>query len=230
MASVFVAWAVSAIVVVAVAAALGRSLGRGILGIAIDTRGRYSLSQLQLAVWSVGVIPLIAGVFVGRLLDDPATAFDFDIPGELLAVLGISIGSGVGALVIKNDKNDRRPDAVAATDANARPRFRQVFLIEEGDHADRLIDIAKFQNFWFTALAVAGYVALAIAELADLDDVSELESLPNFDPGLVALIGISHAGYLAAKLPDRSGEPNAPSAVPLASRRAALARNPNALI
>jgi hypothetical protein len=289
--AVFVGWALAALVLAVAAAALGRGIGRGLLGICIDMRGRYSLSQLQLVLWTLVVIPLIAGAFIGRLLDDAGTAFDFDIPGELLAVLGISVGSGVGALVIKNDKNDRRPDEVGATlvptdlaDAGgtvatrrtggnaatvrtititaapgvhgagepgepvsasrfdfglaepgepgetvveARPRFRQVFLVEEGDQVDRLIDIGKFQNFWFTILAVVGYLALAIADLADLDDASELESLPNFDAGLIALIAISHAGYLAAKIPDRTGTAYVPGlSVPFGTRRRALANAP----
>jgi hypothetical protein len=273
--AVFVGWAFAALVLAVAAIALGRAVGRGVLGICIDMRGRYSLSQLQLVLWTLVVISLVAGVFIGRLLNDAETAFDFEIPGELLAVLGISVGSGVGALVIKNDKNDRRPDEVGATlvptevadpegtgvtrpsaayaetvrtitirpnpsvdDAGesgeagetvveARPRFRQVFLVEEGDQVDRLIDIGKFQNFWFSILAVGGYLALAVAELADLNDASELKSLPNFDAGLIALIAISHAGYLAAKIPDRKGTAYVPGlAVPFGTRRRALAHTP----
>lgn len=271
MTAVFVGWAIAALVLVAAAIVLGKAIDRGLFGICIDMRGRYSLSQLQLVLWTLVVISLIAGVFIGRLLDDPGTALDFDIPGELLAVLGISVGSGVGALVVKNDKNDRRQEEVGATlvreelkdreglettgavggnaetrptitiraapgvdhaetgeeVVEARPRFRQVFLVEEGDQVDSLIDIAKFQNFWFTILAVVGYVALAIAEVADLDDATELKSLPNFDAGLVALIAISHAGYLAAKIPDRKGIAYVPGAsVPFGTRRRALAMAP----
>jgi hypothetical protein len=188
------------------------------LGVLIDARGRYSLTQLQIVLWTIVVIALISGVFWARLIDDAATALSFSIPGELLGVLGISVGSTVAATVVKAQKDDHRAAQIAASDATTRPSFKQVFTVEEGEFADRAIDVTKFQNFWFTLILIAAYIGLCIASFNDLGSISELKALPGFDGNFVTLLGISHAGYIAGKLPDRPGTPSAPSARALTTR------------
>jgi hypothetical protein len=206
-------------VLVVVAVLLGHGVGRGSLGVLIDSRGRYSLTQLQIVLWTLVVISLISGVFWARLIDDPSSALTFDIPGELLGVLGISVGSTVAATVVKSQKDEHRTVHIAASDATNPPSFKQVFTIEEGEFADRAIDVTKFQNFWFTTILVAAYIGLCIAQFNDLGSISELTALPGFDANFVTLLGISHAGYIAGKLPDRGGIPDAPSAGPLVTRQ-----------
>jgi len=205
-------------VLVAAAIALGRAVGRGYIGVLIDARGRYSLTQLQIVLWTLVVISLISGVFWARLLDDADTALTFGIPGELLAVLGISVGSTVAATVVKSQKDEQRPEHIAASDATKEPSFKQVFTIEEGEFADRAIDVTKFQNFWFTVILITAYIGLSVAQFDDLNNIGELTSLPGFDTNFVTLLGISHAGYIAGKLPNRAGNPNAPSARRLDTR------------
>jgi hypothetical protein len=214
----YAAWAVSAAVLVAAAVALGRAVGRGYLGVLIDARGRYSLTQLQIVAWTVVVISLIAGVFVARLLDDANTALTFGIPGELLGVLGISVGSTGAATVVKSQKDEQRPEHIAASDATNPASFKQVFTIEEGEFADRAIDVTKFQNFWFTLILIVAYIGLCIAQFNDLKSISKLTSLPGFDANFVTLLGISHAGYIAGKLPNRPGTPKASTARSLQTR------------
>jgi hypothetical protein len=209
----------SAAILIVVAVALGHAVGRGFLGVLVDTRGRYSLTHLQIVLWTLVVIPLISGVFWARLLSDAATALSFAIPGELLGVLGISVGSTVAATVVKAHKDEQRRASIAASDPTRPPSLKQVFTVEEGEFADRAIDVTKFQNFWFTIILIAAYIGLCIARFGELDSVSELTSLPGFDANFVTLLGISHAGYLAGKLPDREGQPNAQTARPLSERQ-----------
>lgn len=52
MNSILIAWLVAAAVLVFVAIALGKVVRQAPLGILIDNRGRYSLTQLQLVLWS----------------------------------------------------------------------------------------------------------------------------------------------------------------------------------
>jgi hypothetical protein len=216
--ALYLAWALSALVLALVAVLLGRSIHRGWLGIIVDTRGRYSLSQLQIVLWTVLVVSLVSGVFWARLFEGVGgQALEFGIPNELLVVLGISVGSTVVAGAVKQDKDMSRPQFVAATDAAHRPRLSQVFLAEEGAMADKVVDVAKFQNFWFTLLLVAAYVGLAIDAIQAAGSVLNFDELPGFNQAFVALLGVSHAGYLAGKLPSRPGAPDAPSAVPLAN-------------
>ncbi len=208
MTGVFVWWAISAIVLALSAVFLGGVIGRGYIGILIDNRGRYSLTQLQLVVWIIIILSLISGVFFSRLLGGLSKdALMFSIPDELLIVIGVSVSSTVAATVVKAQKNASIPDRIAASGANDRPRFSQIFLLEEGILADQVIDISKFQNFWITAILAVSYVALAIAAIKTAGTVDHVNALPGFSGNFVTLLAISHAGYIAGKLPNGTGIP-----------------------
>lgn len=209
MAITLVVWGIAAVVLLLLAGWLGAAIGRGFFGILIDDRGRYSLSRLQLVLWTLVVLSLITSVFISRLFDgSPDNALDFTIPGELLAVLGISTGSAVTSTVIKTNDDNRDPTKIAASDASDPPRFSQVFLMEKGAAADAYIDVAKFQNFWFTLILVVGYVSIAVGAVLAVDTGDGLGALPGFPEGFLVLLGISHATYVAGKLPTPPGEPS----------------------
>jgi hypothetical protein len=207
MSSVFVAWALSAGALFALALALGRTIRRGYFGILIDNRGRYSLTHLQLVLWSIVIISLISGVFWGRLFDNAGGALKFTFPDELLALFGITVGSAVTASVVKSAKDTDRPGAMAASDEQHPPRFAQIFLLEEGALADHVIDVTKFQNFWFTIILVAAYIGLAVSTIKDAESAAKIVALPGFSGNFTTLLGISHAAYIAGKLPNRPGPP-----------------------
>lgn len=207
MNSLFVAWAISAALLLVVAALLGWWARRSLCGILVDSRGRYSLSQLQVVLWSIVVLSLIAGVACARLVAAPATALDFDIPAELLTVMGIALGSGAASMALKAQKDVSHPERIAASDDGDRPRLSQMFLLEEGEMADQAVDVTKFQNFWITVVVVAAYVGLVVSTFRELASSADITALPTFSGTLLTLLGISHAGYLAGKLPNRAGRP-----------------------
>lgn len=216
MRTIFIYWALSAGVLLASAAWLGARVRKSGWGIFVDSRGRFSLTQMQLVLWTVVVLSLIVGVFVGRLLDGPARAagaLNFTIPNELLLVMGISIGSAAISTAIKTNKDTEtsstpdRPAVATRELTEQRPRPAQAVMVEEGGAADQAIDIGKFQNFWFTLILIAAYVATAIAAITDAAVPSMITELPGFDATFVTLLGISHAGYLAGKIPDKPGIP-----------------------
>lgn len=198
MNSVHVWWAISAVVLIVAAGWAGRASRRNILGILLDSRGRYSLTQLQIVLWTIVVLSLLAGVFLARLFERVAGPLNITIPNELLIVMGISVGSTAAATAIKTDKDAR---GVGIRGRNA-PRFAQVYLVEEGSGPE-VVDVTKFQNFWLTLIAVGAYVAMTVAEVATGAIGANPYLLPGFDGTLVTILGISHAGYLAGKLPDR---------------------------
>ncbi|GAA0686091.1 hypothetical protein GCM10010193_44940 [Kitasatospora atroaurantiaca] len=211
MAPVYWAWIISAVLAILLAVALGVKIGRGLLGILIDGRGRYSLTHLQIVLWTLVVLPLVAGIAIGRLVDGVTDALDFTLPAQVLGVLGIAIGSTVTSTVIKNNANVRRSDVVAASSWRLKdpPRLSQVFLVEEGPLADRLIDVAKFQNFLVTVVLLVGYIGTAVSQLRHSADPAAVTSLPDLSATFVTLLGISHAGYLTGKMVP-SGEAPAP--------------------
>ncbi len=201
MASVLWSWLISAAVLLLLAAAVGSKVRKTFAGILIDSRERYSLSQFQIVVWTVVLLSLASGIFVGRLLAGVDNPLGFSIPPEVLGLLGISVGSTVASSVIKSAKDTARPDAIAVGDP---PRPRQMFTTEEGPLADQIIDIGKFQNFVLTVLLVIAYTATAISVVRRTADPSQL-TMPGFSGTYLTLIGISHAGYLGGKLPSPGG-------------------------
>lgn len=200
MNSGFVWWGISAAVLIVAAAWIGRRAPKAnILGIFLDSRGRFSLSQFQIVLWTIVVLSLLAGVFFARLFAGVPKPLDVKIPNELLIVMGISTGSAATAGAIKASKDIRD---VTIIDSAKPPTFAQVYLVEEGTQS-AVVDPTKFQNFWLTLIAIVAYVAMAVAHIAAKTAVADLNSLPGFEGTLVTLLGISHAGYLAGKLPDK---------------------------
>jgi len=214
MNDIFIAWGVSAALLVLLALALGRLAAvKTWLGILVDDRYRFSLTQLQIVTWSIVILSLISGVFFGRLLAGVTEPLDFAIPSQVLGLIGISAGSAVTAISIKATKDP-------AKIGSGEPRFRQIFLAEEGTYADKVIDVTKYQNFVTTIILVAAYVTLSIHAINDAGSAKAVTSLPDISGTFLILLGISHGAYLAAKVPSKPGDPLVET---VAQRRAAPA-------
>jgi flagellar biosynthesis component FlhA len=63
--------------------------------------------------------------------------------------------------------------------------------------------MAKVQMFFFTLIIAFSYMVLLV-NLIMTKDATELNSFPELSDGLVALLGISAAGYLANKPGDKT--------------------------
>jgi hypothetical protein len=233
MEAILWAWLISAaaLVLLAVVLSIVMSPAQAPLGILIDNRGRYSLTHFQLVLWTILILSLVSGVFWGRLIEDVGDPLSFKIPGEVLGLLGISVGSAVLATTVKASKNASDPDNVAASSKNNdRPRFWQMFMVEEGEYADKVIDVTKYQNFIITLILVAAYTALAIHAVSDAASAAAVKTLPKFSETFLILVGISQAGYVGAKaITGKSGEgaqKGKPQGLTLANRAAVAAGNP----
>jgi hypothetical protein len=115
MAAIFWWWGGSALVISGLALLIGFVATQRVLGFLIDSRGRYSLTHLQVSLWTIVILSLIAGVFFGRWQHNVAHPLAFTIPSVVLGLLGISIGTGVTATAGKIAKNTTRPANVAAS-------------------------------------------------------------------------------------------------------------------
>lgn len=205
MGSVFLSWAISALVIILFAMLIGRkSASRNVLAIFFDFRGRYSLTRFQISMWTILVFSLFSGVFFARLAGGVDFPLSLTIPSELLILMGISVGSTVTSEAIKAEK-DKKPNVdIAKVAKDDKAKFSQVFLAEEGEAAkNEAIDITKFQNFLLTLIVLIAYVAATIVYINDKTTISELNALPGLSSTILTLIGISHAGYIAGKLPDK---------------------------
>jgi hypothetical protein len=218
MGAVLWGWAAAAIVLAAVIAAIGLRPKRAVssvLGILIDGRGRYSMTRLQMVLWTWLVLSLVGGVFIGRAVHEISggtisNALAFTVPGGVLAAMGISLGSSVVSTAIKRSTDTERPQTVAASRPGTdEPRFSQVYLSETGPFADNTVDVGKFQNLIITLVLVASYAVQALVTIRHDGTAAKLTSLPDFNSQFLALLGISHAGYLGSKV-----VPSSPDAVP----------------
>jgi hypothetical protein len=81
-----------------------------------------------------------------------------------------------------------------SNDSDNKRRLMQIVLEEEGSDAG-LVSVTKFQNTVFTFVLWVLYVVLLIS--------SNPKALPEFPAEALWLIGISHAGYVTWKIPDK---------------------------
>ena len=218
MTALWMGWGLSVAVMVGIAAWAGWAATHRIGGILIDTCGRYSLTRLQVSLWTILVVSLLAGVLAARATVAGLDPLDFKVPDTVLAALGVSLGSGVVSIAIKAYKNRTRGDYVAASDAPARAaeepagqrppsaRLRQIVLVEEGPLADEAVDVTKFQNLLFTLFLIGAYVVIAVRAFRGygppppIRGPAEITGLPELNATFLTLLVISDASYLSGKL------------------------------
>jgi hypothetical protein len=199
--------------------------GKGITGLwrgaLIDERNKVSLSRFQLVVWTFVVLSAYLTAALRNLSAGYADPLSIAIPEDLWLLIGISTTSLVASPLLKSNKTSSQPDptekartirllTTQGTDAsrvdtqgvlvvNTTPEQAQwadLFKGEETGNA-ALLDIAKIQMFYFTIVIVLTYaVALGTALR---QSTGQLSAFPDLDRGMIALLGISHAGYLTSK-------------------------------
>lgn len=226
-ASFYVAWAISGVLLLVIAILVGRATGKGVLGILVDNRDRFSLNRLQLVMWTLLVLSTLLGMFFSAVVSHlmygskflPENIdLAFAVPNNLLILMGISVGSATTAGAVKSSK-DLNPNALVPIQGTVEPnpaakaeavvnraptsaavkkprKLSQVVLEEEGSQIDKIVDVAKFQNFIFTIALGLAYIVLA----ANLPK----PNYPVFSDTVLWLLGVSHAGYVAGKLPTKA--------------------------
>jgi hypothetical protein len=210
------------IVVVAAMLLILFTLGKAILGqplgFLINDQNVMSLSRLQLAVWTVVVGASYFTCAIARAKAGVADPLNVTIDWHLWALMGISTSSFVGSSLIHSQKQDAVPDSTVVektagvtseTTADVKynsqgllyvnssksdARFTDVFQGDELGNTTH-IDLGKVQMFFFTLVAAVVFLAVVYRSLRGAN--SGLESLPVLPDGLLAILGISHAGFLA---------------------------------
>ncbi len=196
MSTFHVWWLISGVALLALAAAIGWRVRKSLTAILIDQRGRYSLTHFQLVLWTIAILSSMIGVLI---------AHDFDptsiIPSpELLGLMGISAGSAALSTGVKAMKDAagvrvaREGVVLRAGEAPVKPHFAQIWLEEEGRFADRVVSITKYQNFLFTLVILVIYLSAGW----------KAGDFPVLSDNVIWLIGISHAGYVTGKIPNKT--------------------------
>ncbi len=203
--------------------------GRGITGVwrgaFIDDLNTISLSRLQLILWTVVVVSgFMAAAFANVLVAGVANPLGIAIPSQLLQVLGISTASFIGATLIAEPKKNATPNvddqtlaaktATVAAQNNVDPsnitttgvliskkspqdaRWSDLVMGQEIANGAHL-DISRVQMLFFTLVLVAAYT-VALGKILGSQTL-DFTAFPNLDEGMIAILGISHVGYLTVK-------------------------------
>jgi hypothetical protein len=132
------------------------------------------------------------------------TPISVQIPSEVWLLLGISTTSLVASPLIKSQK----PDQVVRNQSLTEAKISDLFRGEEAGNAAQL-DLGKVQMFFFTIIIIGAY-AIALASMFITRELSAITALPALDSGVLAMLGVSHAGYLTSKAVSKSEDAEQP--------------------
>jgi hypothetical protein len=219
-----VAWLIIMGLIGASIVLIGHGITGQITGFLIDPRNKMSLSRLQLSLWTTVVLSAFLTIAIINLTSGYADPLNIEVPLEIWGLLGISTGSLVGAGIIKSNRPDEgvqapNPQAggVSAVSApnlqaevpapdpnnlqarNENPQQARVsdFFTGELIASQHHLELGKVQMFFFTLIVIVAYATDIGREFTS--GAEFITKLPDLSAGIVALLGISHAGYLANK-------------------------------
>jgi hypothetical protein len=221
---VWLVWLVSAGIFTAAGCFLGLAITGRAMGIFINERKLMSLSRVQVALWTLLILSAYFAIAAARIRSgDVADPLSIEIDWQIWAVMGISLGSFAGRTAIMGKKGAVIPEnrdwevtraqknlpdettaeikenSIGVLYANrciGKASFMDMF---EGDELrnTRFVDIGKVQMFFFTIILLACYAA-ALFTMMYTHNPSEITGFPELQSGFVAVLGLSHAGLLAA--------------------------------
>lgn len=197
---------------------LGRWISGRPLGILIGDRNLMSMSRFQMVLWTILIVSAYLTMCLRRVHSGAPNPLDIAMDWHLWALMGISTASFIGSPLLLGNKAQQAADPSAAEKAAAQLKedagaisqnslgllyanpsiadasFADMFQGDEiGNTA--YIDMAKVQMFFFTFVSLLVYGTA----LFEMFKGSNLAEMPKLSDGLIALLGISHAGYLTSK-------------------------------
>jgi hypothetical protein len=230
----FWSWIIIMLLVLLIILVAGKALTKVWKGAFVDDRNMASLSRFQLIAWTVLILSAFTEAALSNIRLHAHSPLAIAIPAQIWALLGISTTSLIGSPLILDAKKKRRANLNQAettlknrvdarhrddsisnvgqvvTNSNKKDAsWGDLFRGEEVSNADGL-DIGKMQMFFFTLLLIVAYAA-GLADIF-LHGTGAITKFPILDTSMIALLGISHAGYLANKASNRGGSTTAPPA------------------
>ncbi len=206
---------------------LGLNVTGRTFGILINERKLMSLSRFQIVLWTLIILSAFFTIAMERIRHGESDPLAIKMDWQLWALIGIGTTSLVGTPMIQSVKKSKEPHKdtkyeVMAKTFNETPddinknregilygnkdisdaQFTDIF---EGDELANtpFLDMAKVQMFFFTIIAALSYV-IVLFNMIVTTDPKDLNSFPVLPEGLIAILGISHAGYLSDKAIDHT--------------------------
>ncbi len=225
--SLLPAWALALAALSSLLAVIAYGLDRQPLGFLVDERGRMSLSRLQLVAWSVLILSgywTVSAWNIGIAHAGLAATGDQVLPTmsrDLWLLLGIVFASPLASSLILKSKTEQGPAKqdgqsdkpgptyvesqevtnIGPVDARTTQRAWSFMDLFVGEYTGNrtAVDVSRLQQFIFTLLALIAYAVLLWQMLEVRKSSTMLPSMPDLQENAVALLGLSHAAYLAAK-------------------------------
>lgn len=217
---------------VLVLAVIGKVMCGTWKGVFVDERNVMSLSRVQMVAWSILVLSAVVALVVqniqatnGACLADVNQGCVPVIPTQLWLLMGFSTATLVASPVLLSNSGAAMPDdnktqqtagglleqgyAKDAQDfsgplyRNKRPedaRWSDLITGEQFSNCLHL-DLPRLQMCFFTLVALLIYAVLLHEQM--LGRVT-CKDLPGLSEGLLAIIAISHSGYLVSKASQNS--------------------------
>lgn len=153
-----------------------------------------SLARLQFFSWSALVLFAFAWITIIRIFSG-VPAFSGSFPPNVLGILTISTGSTVVASQIETGAPP--PKEVVAKLQGWRSLLDEVSSNRKDVHPS----LARFQMLGWTIISIGIYAVIIFVEVHHvwISGSAAALSLPDLDPTLLVLMGISQSGYLGAK-------------------------------
>ncbi|MFC0350409.1 hypothetical protein [Undibacterium danionis] len=220
------AWLVSLAMIIATIAFFGSYTLGTWKGILIDRRNVISLSRLQMTSWTVVITSALLTMTIWRIWSGTKNPLDLNVPPELWVLMGIATTSSVGASLVINAKASsqepneeqfsRTKNSLAAQGDDpsnignhgvilinkelAMARWTDMITGDETGNAAHL-DLSKVQMLLFTIVSIVVYSLCVWNALHCISSTNPktIDGLPLINQTILALIGISHSGYLTSK-------------------------------
>jgi hypothetical protein len=172
-------WVMTIILIIILAVALKNNILKD------DNNLYYSLARTQMLYWTIlfGIAYLYICKQTGTLPD---------IPGSILAIMGISAATTAASKVIENKHKDATP-----IDPTAKSEGFFMDILSDGSS----INIQRFQNVAFNFLFGVIFVQKALST----------NLMPDFDNNVLLLLGISSGTYATLKITEATKEQNKPA-------------------
>lgn len=215
--SPFLAWLGTLTVMLGVTLFAGSEIKGVWWGCLIDSRNKMSLSRFQLLIWTLIVLSAyLTAVFINFSNTENLDPLNVEIPKEMWVLMGISTASLLGTPLIHNAKEEAsdNPARLAKNDEPSEASWTDLVRGEEFEKQE-FLDLGRVQMVFFTCVLAIAY-CYAVARLFIGFDTN-ISGLPAVGESMVALLGISHSGYLGGKVVEKNPRPeqvNRPKAAP----------------
>jgi hypothetical protein len=186
----FLAVALALGILTAILLAKGKRFSWFLLGM----DNRYSKSKFQIAIWfGIVIVGYVSTLWLRWWASLPSLVGGVTIPDNLLLLSGISALSFGAAKAITQSKANSKDISQAP------PSFPSDLVQDDSGQPD----LGDFQMVVISILAVGIYFVQLISFLAVLDLKAHVQ-LPDVDPMLLGIFGISHGAYLVKKAASRN--------------------------